>query len=87
MALEHERRLHLGGDRWGEIDSLLRSALERKPEERRAYVEQVCGGDDALRRELESLLVWGDAAAARNFLEPETQAASGRPFTALRSSG
>ncbi len=32
-------------DRWTEIEKMYHSACERKPGERRAYLEQACGGD------------------------------------------
>src|SRR5262245_53244932 len=43
-------------DRWRQVDQLFHSALEREPEGRAAFLEQTCGGDEALRREVESLL-------------------------------
>jgi serine/threonine protein kinase len=54
-------------DRWREIETLYNSACERKPEERRAYLESACGGDESLRLEVESLLDQEELAA--NFLE------------------
>src|SRR5258708_36470810 len=59
--------------RWPEIESLYHSARERKPEERSAYLESACGGDEALRREVESLLDREELAA--NFLESGERAA------------
>ncbi|MGH9753732.1 MAG: protein kinase domain-containing protein, partial [Blastocatellia bacterium] len=43
-------------DRWARIDQLLDEALERPLAERPAFLDEVCGGDDDLRREIESLL-------------------------------
>jgi len=43
-------------ERWKQIDHLLDSALELKPEERPAFLAERCQGDEALRREVESLL-------------------------------
>src|SRR6476620_3262202 len=43
------------------------AALERPPESRAAFLAEACGGDDALRREVESLLA--QAAAANSFIE------------------
>jgi non-specific serine/threonine protein kinase len=54
-------------DRWLEIETLYNSACERKPEERGAYLESACGGDESLRLEVESLLAHEELAA--NFLE------------------
>src|SRR5262245_40150392 len=43
-------------DRWRQVDQLFQSALERAPEERAAFISEVCDGDDSLRREVEALL-------------------------------
>ena len=43
-------------ERWRQVDQLFHSALEREPEERAAFLDQACGGDAELRREVESLL-------------------------------
>lgn len=53
--------------RWREVESLYHSACELRPEERRAFLESACGSDEALRREVESLLANEELAA--NFLE------------------
>jgi serine/threonine protein kinase len=41
---------------WQHIRSLFHEAFERSPEERTRFLEQQCAGDEALRREVESLL-------------------------------
>ncbi|HEX5733663.1 MAG TPA: serine/threonine-protein kinase [Blastocatellia bacterium] len=43
-------------ERWKKIESLFESALERDPAERATFLDRECGGDDRLRREVESLL-------------------------------
>jgi serine/threonine protein kinase len=43
-------------DRWKEIDSLFHAALEREPAERACFMTQACAGDEALRKEVESLI-------------------------------
>jgi eukaryotic-like serine/threonine-protein kinase len=43
-------------ERWREIEALFHEALERRPEERGAFLATVCGEDRALRAEVESLL-------------------------------
>lgn len=53
--------------RWREVESLYHSACELKSEERGAFLESACGSDEALRREVESLLA--NAEAAATFLE------------------
>jgi serine/threonine-protein kinase len=43
-------------DRWQQIEQLYHAALEREGNQRFAFVQEACAGDDALRREVESLL-------------------------------
>ncbi len=43
-------------ERWRQIEELFEAALERRPEDRTAFLVQACGGDTWLRREIESLL-------------------------------
>ena len=43
-------------DRFQEAKRIYNSALEREPEQRKAYLEGVCAGDASLRKEVESLL-------------------------------
>src|SRR5436190_2099213 len=43
-------------DRWRKIEEIYHSALQREESERIAFLNQACAGDDALRREVESLL-------------------------------
>jgi alpha-beta hydrolase superfamily lysophospholipase len=64
-------------DRWHEIETLYHAARERKPADRRAYLESACA-DQALRREVESLLANDDLAT--HFLESDPSvAAAGSP--------
>jgi serine/threonine-protein kinase len=42
--------------RWKEIDDIFAAALERDSAERQAFLAEACGGDEALRAEVESLL-------------------------------
>ncbi len=53
--LMRERRT-LSADRFAEVERLYHEATLRRPEERAAFLDQACGGDDALRHEVESLL-------------------------------
>jgi serine/threonine protein kinase/dipeptidyl aminopeptidase/acylaminoacyl peptidase len=53
--------------RWQQIDNLLGEALDRKPEQRKAFLAQACAGDEELRREIESLMV--HERAAGSFME------------------
>jgi eukaryotic-like serine/threonine-protein kinase len=57
-------------DRWQQIEQLYHSALEREEGQRAAYLTEACAGDDALRREVESLLAQEKRAAG--FLEAPT---------------
>jgi Tol biopolymer transport system component/tRNA A-37 threonylcarbamoyl transferase component Bud32 len=45
-------------ERWKQIDDLVQAALERAPEDRATFLERACRGDQDLRREVESLLVY-----------------------------
>ena len=54
-------RSHLITDRWRRIESLCHAALARPAEDRAAYLAEACGGDEALREEVESLVAEGDA--------------------------
>jgi eukaryotic-like serine/threonine-protein kinase len=54
-------------ERWKQVDNVLQSALDRAPEDRDAFVRQACAGDQALEREVRSLLTL-DQPAGR-FLE------------------
>ena len=56
-------------DRWEQVQKLFEEALKRKPEERAAFLDEACGGDAELRREVESLLAHHDEATT-DFLQP-----------------
>ena len=43
-------------ERWQQIEKLFHAALELKGQERSAFLEEACGNDESLRREVESLL-------------------------------
>jgi serine/threonine-protein kinase len=46
------------------LEELLAEALGRRPDERAAYLDEVCAGDAELRQELDELLALDDKAAA-----------------------
>jgi eukaryotic-like serine/threonine-protein kinase len=46
----------MNSDRRKQITSIFHSAIEREGTERRAFLDGACGGDDALRRKVESLI-------------------------------
>jgi Tol biopolymer transport system component len=54
-------------ERWQQVEQLYHSALERGAEGRAAFLAEACGGDEGLRREVESLLEYEDQA--ENFIE------------------
>ncbi|MBZ5696142.1 MAG: protein kinase [Acidobacteriia bacterium] len=54
-ARVEEGRKQVTPERWQEVKKVLAAALERAPEERRAYLDQSCA-DASLRREVESLI-------------------------------
>ncbi|HSO76449.1 MAG TPA: hypothetical protein VLU47_16570, partial [Blastocatellia bacterium] len=54
-------------ERWKQIDELVQAALDRSAEERTAFIEKACAGDDLLRREVESVLAYQQGASG--FLE------------------
>jgi eukaryotic-like serine/threonine-protein kinase len=46
----------MNDEAWTVVDRLLGAALERAPNERAAFLEEACAGDETLRREVNSLL-------------------------------
>jgi serine/threonine protein kinase/tetratricopeptide (TPR) repeat protein len=72
-------------ERWKQVDDMLQSVLDRAPEERDAFLRKVCAGDEALEREVRSLLaLWSQAGnfLARPAIEVAARAFAGRqePF-------
>src|SRR5262245_18844637 len=51
-------------ERWRQIETLFAQAVERPTGERQQFVDRACEGDEALKRELESLLA-ADAPGER----------------------
>ena len=43
-------------ERWRQVTEIFDAALEREPEQRAAFIEEACRGDQALKKEVESLL-------------------------------
>src|SRR6201988_1779068 len=54
-------------ERWQRVNDLFQSAAERRPEERAAFLDEACHGDEGLCREGESLLA--SYVRAENFIE------------------
>ncbi|HKX29959.1 MAG TPA: protein kinase, partial [Blastocatellia bacterium] len=60
-------RTIMNPERWKHVERLYYSALERDEDQRAAFLTTACAGDDALRREVESLLA--HQSPAKNMLE------------------
>jgi serine/threonine-protein kinase len=43
-------------ERWRQVEQLYLAAVEKRPDERAAFLEQACSGDSSVREEVESLL-------------------------------
>ncbi len=52
----------LSSERWQMVEQLFQSAIELEPSQRAAWLAQACHGDEALRQEVEALLVYQAAA-------------------------
>jgi len=73
----------MDSERWKQIDSLLQSVLEHPPDEREVFLRQACAGDQALEREVRSLLK--AQLKSRSFLEsPAIEAAAMAIRTQIR---
>ncbi len=59
-------------DRWSEVERVYHGASARPAGERAAFLAEACAGDEALRREVESLLA--EPASASAFLEGDAAA-------------
>src|SRR6202790_2826289 len=70
--------------RWKQVDSLLQAVLERPPEERDEFLRDASAGDQALEREVRSLLA--SQQQAGSFLEsPAIEVAALDPTETIRS--
>jgi serine/threonine protein kinase/Tfp pilus assembly protein PilF len=76
-------------ERWEQVAQLHRAALEREASKRAAFLREACGGDEDLRREVESLLAYEGKddgfmespaleEAARQLAREEAEARGGR---------
>ncbi|HEX8652188.1 MAG TPA: protein kinase [Pyrinomonadaceae bacterium] len=65
-------------ERWQEVEGLVQAAMERAPDERAAFLAEVCADDDDLRREVESLLLFDGQATG--FLETPPHIATAQMF-------
>ncbi len=46
----------MDAERWRRLNDLFHAALEREPHDRHGFLDEACGGDQALRNEVQSLL-------------------------------
>src|SRR5262245_32665076 len=65
-------------ERWKQVDSVLTLVRERPHEEREAYLRHACAGDEALEREVRSLLNWHGQEGG--FLESPAMAVAAQAF-------
>jgi len=68
----------MDSEQWKQVDKLLHAVLQRKPEERDAFLRKACAGDEALEREARSLLTMEQKAEGfldRPAIEKARQAA------------
>jgi serine/threonine-protein kinase len=54
----------MNAERYQQIEELFYAALEHKPEKRAAFIEQACGGDEELLREVKSLMAYDGRAGS-----------------------
>jgi serine/threonine protein kinase/TolB-like protein/Flp pilus assembly protein TadD len=73
--------------RWQEIDRIFAAALEQEPAERAAFLDQFCGGDEELRKEVESLLAHDspESLIGRQAIEEPTQLLGPTPNRKLQN--
>ena len=57
-------------ERWREVEDLFQAALERKPQDRAAFLSRACAEDVALREEVESLLTADEGASGAHGRDP-----------------
>jgi ligand-binding sensor domain-containing protein len=60
-------------ERWREVERIFHCALEKAPEERKAFIVKACAGDPELLEEVQSLLACNEEAEDIEFLRFSTQ--------------
>jgi serine/threonine protein kinase/Tol biopolymer transport system component len=65
-------------ERYEQIDKVLKAALERPADQRASFLDETCAGDQALRREVESLIGYHERAAS--FMEMPALEEAARTF-------
>lgn len=61
----------LDPERWQVVKQILQQALDRDPDARPSFLEEACGGDAELKREVERLLAHHDQAQGEGFLSED----------------
>src|SRR5262245_62990755 len=61
------RRRGVKLEQWPQIDKVFQAAVERAPEERAAFLDEACQGDQELRRAVEAMLASDELA--ESFIE------------------
>ena len=51
-------------ERWQQLDKLFQGALEREPDERSAFLDKACDGDEGLSRQVQALLAAHEQAGS-----------------------
>jgi serine/threonine-protein kinase len=78
-------------ERWQQVREILQSALQHSPNEREQFLEEVCGSDQSLRREVKNLLLASEnvgsfmeqaaiCEVAETFVSTENGLQTGAPF-------
>jgi eukaryotic-like serine/threonine-protein kinase len=75
----------MDSERWKQVDSLLQAVLERPPGERDAFLRHACADDEALEREVRSLLA--SQQQAGSFLESPAIDVAARALARRQSPG
>ena len=67
---------------WSKVEELFHEALVRAPAEREAFLREACGGDEELRREVQSLLA--EETEARRLMEQPAASAATQKLAVVR---
>jgi len=65
---------------WQQLEDLFHAALERRPEDRSAFVKEACAGDEEMLRKLQTLLAAHDDAGS--FIEEGAVAVEAKELAA-----
>jgi len=67
---------------WPKVEDLYHAALEKQPAEREAFLDQACGGDEEVRREVQSLL--GHEREAERLMERPAMSVATQKLAVVR---